>query len=668
MEEKTYYEKVLESFNRLTLVESRQQFYNTIDFSKKIEKDSDANIISEIKKFKDFADARIFKDKKPKEKEEVDLPGEGKLISIFAKEVSNEIKDKNTLFFRSSSRQIVEIGKIKCNKTEEDIYTGFMEVKPNRFITFVEKYFIPGYTSWNDTKKRYEFSSKSMSCQLSTTLLASEILQQNLPQIDRIFTIPIPIKYEGKLTFPKKGYDERFNSWLPYNAPEITDTEMSLEEAKKLLAEIYKEFCFQNRQDYVNSIASLLTPFLRGLFPSFNTRTPVFFFLANRERAGKDYLAGIGGIIYEGHSTEESPISNSENARSNNTEELRKKILAAMINGRKRLHFANNKGYINNAVFEAVTTAERYSDRLLGKNDILTFDNEIDFSLSGNVGVGFTPDFANRSRFIRLHLDIEDANSRAFDNPNLHKWLKDNRGLVLSALYSLVNNWIKNGEKEGSINFTSFPQWASICGGIMESAGYDNPCISDKETLAFGGDNETKDIKELFELCYNKFSNQWIKKNDIKNILISDDCNLFSYIDFDKKSGQTKFGNQISKFVGRVFSDIRLIVRDPTVRSSRQELKFTKDKIETNKSLIFDEIYQKNDDFKTEVTTLTEGTGNLGNLTVPSNVERGHHNIEHSEKVAKVTKVTKTELPFTDEEIKQSGYTREELNNMMDKK
>ena len=50
---------------------------------------------------------------------------------------------------------------------------------------------------------------------------------------------------------------------------------------------------------------------------------------------------------------------------------------------------SNNKGRLNNAVFEAIITAEKYSDRILGKSELLTFDNEMEFSLSGNVGIGF---------------------------------------------------------------------------------------------------------------------------------------------------------------------------------------------------------------------------------------------------------------------------------------
>jgi len=507
------------------------------------------------------------------------MPGNDKLISKFAKELSEIIYDKSKIFYRTDSKNIIEIRKIKSNCNEEDKFVGFSEVQPNRFITLIEKFMNPGLYKF-DKDTGFVFYHKSISAQLAKTLLCSEVLQEKLHKIERIFTIPIPILHNGKLTFPNKGYDKRFNSWLPHDSPEISDV-MNIDEAKEILNNILSEFCFQTNQDKTNAIAGLLTPFLRGLFSNFNIRTPVYFYIANRERAGKDYLAGITSIIYEGHVIEDPPISTSENKRSNNTEELRKKLLAAFISGRKRIHFSNNKGYINNATFESIVTSSKYSDRLLGKNELLDFDNEIDFSLSGNTGIGFTPDFANRCRFVRLFLDLEDANARKFKNPDLHSFVKTNRKNIISALYTLVNNWIDNGKKEGTVLFASFPEWARICGGIMESAGYTSPCIVDPEVLSLGGDSATRDMKLLFEICYNARKGELLTKADIANIVtIDSESNMFSHIDFEKRSGQTRFGTLISKFIGRVLSDIRLEVEDIKVRSSRQKFRFVKIKVE----------------------------------------------------------------------------------------
>jgi hypothetical protein len=494
------------------------------------------------------------------------VPHPGKLISEFAEELVSCVQDKNELFFRQEAMEIVEVTNIKKDK---DFFTGFVPIRPNRFITLIEKYINPGTYIFNAKKEQWEFKFKSISGDLANTLLQSQIIQDNLPKIERIFTIPIPILYEGKLTFPKKGYDPRFKSFLDYNSPELI--EMDIEIAKEVIESIVKEFCFQEPKDKTNAIASMITPFMRGLFSSFNVRTPLWIYIANRERAGKDYLAGINGILYEGYSLEEPPISMGEKDRGNN-EELKKKILAAMMSGRKRLHFANNKGILNNSVLEAVLTAQKYSDRVLGKNATLTFDNEIDYSLSGNVGIGFTPDLANRSKFIRLFLDIEDANSRRFDNPDLHSWVQENRGLVLSAFYTLVKTWINNGMNKGKVPFTSFHEWSDVVGGIMESAGYDNPCSPDREALLIGGDTDTSDMKRLFEICNEHWSGEsWISKKEIKELVKSSGEDIFLYYNFEKREDETI---NFTKFIGRVLSGIRLVVDNPNGRSTRQRFRF----------------------------------------------------------------------------------------------
>lgn len=514
----------------------------------------------------------LFKSEVEDSKREIELPKTGKLISEFAKEVAKELKNTREIFYRIDQREVVEIGKILHHKSCKEVYTGFASVQPNRFITLIEKHFIPGQMYYINKYVPMQFKRKSMKRETANTVLQSEILQQALPQIERIFTIPLPIIEGNKLSFPKEGYDINFGSWLPYDAPKIT--EMSLEEAKELIETMLKEFCFEKPQDKTNAIAGLLTPYLRGLLPNFNTRTPVFFYLANMEGIGKDYLAGITSIIYEGNVLQEPPVSTNENARSSSNEELRKKLLSAMISGRKRLHFANNKGYINNAVFEAITTAETYSDRKLGSNQSLKFDNEMDFSLSGNTGITYTADFVRRCIFVNQFFAEESTIKRKFENPNLHEWVKENRGKLISSLYALVNNWNEKGRPKGSLPFASFPQWAEICGGIMEAAGYKSPCVIDKESMNIGGDRDTIEMKELFEMCFEEYSDEWITMQTIKDLIL-DEGNIFGYLKLDDRSGATKLGKKISKFVGRILSDIKLEVDDKKARGSRQKLRFT---------------------------------------------------------------------------------------------
>jgi hypothetical protein len=514
------------------------------------------------------------------DKPQIIQPGTGKLISHFCREVGQHLKDKNEIFFRPGNNDIIEIGKIRLHKNGEDCYTGFQNISPSRFITKIEKYIAPCVSIYDPKKEEFKIKAKSITKELANTLLESAELQQILPQLSRIFTVPIPIIYNNKLTFANKGYDVRFSSWLPYNAPEI-NINLSLEESKSVIEEVFKEFCFSSDDPSakINAIAGLLTPFLRGLYTDFNVRTPIFCYIGNRERVGKDYCAGMTGIVYEGFALDDSPISTSENSKNNNTAELGKKILGAMLSGRKRLHFANNKGHIDNAVLEAVLTSKKWSDRMLSKNKNPTLDNEIEFSMSGNIGISYTPDFMNRARFIRLFLEQEDANARLFTNPNLHNWILENRSLILSGLYGLVRTWDEKGRPMGKVPFTSFSEWAAICGGILECCGYPSPCIQDKESVfvGVGGDTETSDMKRLFEVCFETYPNTPITKQVIRSLAHENE--LFPGIDFNNQAGAINFSNKLNKFVGRIFSNIKMIIHNPEARAPRREMIFKKDEI-----------------------------------------------------------------------------------------
>ena len=510
------------------------------------------------------------------EDNKVTLPKEGKLISEFTEECLQKI-DKTILFNRPEIRSIVEIGYKEGNGEDQ---LGFDVVAPSRFITVMEKHITPGVSVKVKDSDAWVFKKKSINKDLATTMLESEILQEGLPQMRRIFTVPTPIIREGALAFPKEGYDSRFDSWVPFNAPKINEG-ISLEDAKKTIDYMLEEFCFETEKDKTNAIASIITPFLRGLYTNFRVRTPLFMYIANRERAGKDYLADLRMLIYTGSAIEEAPLNSGSG---HNSEELRKKLLSSLVAGKRFLHFANNKGNLDSGVFEQILTSPKYEDRMLGRNEIVEVNNELEFSLSGNTGITFSADLSNRSKVIRLHLDIEDANKREFKNPDLHKWVLDNRDQVLSSIYALVKHWDNNGRPPGTVPFTSFHEWASICGGVMESCGYDNPCTADT-SLQIGGDDETAHMKELFERCYEMWPSSEITKNELlrvcqpgdgEELSLYGDNFLFPELKLEERSGQTKFGKVIHKFVGRILSGIKLSVANTGTRSTRQKYKFVK--------------------------------------------------------------------------------------------
>ena len=517
-----------------------------------------------------------LEDWKKEDLPELELPKAGKLDSEFAKEVGEIFKKKEIFFYRQDSEEIVEVGKVKGRGKDgmEVKFDGFKAITPNRFITSCEKHFTPIVENpvlVGGEIERFERKKKSMSKEKSSTLLQSSQLQELLPNISKIINFPMAMLINGKLTFPEKGFDKRFNSFLPYHCPEISKPDMTIEEAKNIIDNsIFGDFCWKkNPENKTNAIAGLITPALRGLYKSFYSRTPVIIYLANRERAGKDYCAGITGLVYNGVALEDAPINK-------NDEELDKRITGTFLSGRRRIHFSNCKGYLNSAVLEHIATASAHACRILGMNKDVSFDNDLDLSLSGNFDIKFTPDLSNRSIFVNLHLADEDANARKFVNADLHNWVLENRSLILSAIHCLIKNWIDKGSPDGSLPFASFPEWARVCGGIMESAGYGNPCKKNIDELLIGGDVQTNDMNRLAELCFNRKPNEEIKMGEIRDIA-KDEGDLYTHLDLEKNIDRQKFSRLIRGFNDRVFGGIRFKIKDEKIRGDRAEYLFFKE-------------------------------------------------------------------------------------------
>lgn len=503
------------------------------------------------------------------------LPHTGKLISQFIKDITPILIENRKIYYRPEEDTIITIKK-------ENNTTTFQPLQALDLITYLEEIIEPGIMIPDQRLKIPVFKSKSIGIELAKIILASTELKNNLPKIRIIYNVPQPILKDGKLIFPRRGYDLELESYQPEESP-IIKTDMQLEEAKKIINSIYDEFCFKSSQDKVNAIAGLLTPYIRGLYSRATVRTPVFFYDANRERAGKDYCASITSLVHYGEAIDQTPISDEKGVHD---EEFRKKILSTFRLGKRRFHSSNNKGYINSAELESVTTNENFSDRVLGTNTVVNYKNNMEFSLSANSGITYTPDLANRSIFVHLFLELEDPNKRRFSNPDLHKWVLDNRESILSSLYCFVRVWYESGCKASEMPFTSFPEWAKICGGIMEACELGNPCETNDDTFNIGGDSETKDMKKLFELCFDKFkinpeTTDWTLKKDIvqcfKSELNEDEGfkELFVWLDWFKSGTDKRFGKLFEKYVGRVFSDIKLI-RQENAKTERRTYKFVK--------------------------------------------------------------------------------------------
>ena len=196
-------------------------------------------------------------------KKELLLPGEGRPNGEFATELGMYFSDKKVLFYKPNERQVVRLAMQAVGERKDKKVLVFQPVKSTELITLIEEHFTVGIEK-HERLSNY-FVTKSLSPNNAEVTLASEAqFRANLPAIERIYSVPMPLLKDGKLAFPQKGYDPGLRSWLPLDAPEIR-TDMKLEDAKALIGRIYREF-FRGRAGPRQCHCSVLTQFCRGLY------------------------------------------------------------------------------------------------------------------------------------------------------------------------------------------------------------------------------------------------------------------------------------------------------------------------------------------------------------------------------------------------------------------
>jgi hypothetical protein len=346
-------------------------------------------------------------------------------------------------------------------------------------------------------------------------LVKAKQLTDSLPRISRILPVQIPVFDDhGKIVFPQLGYDSRFQSYTDPLGPKIMP--MDLKAARMWLFEVLRDFPFENSQSLTHALARIVTPAARALM-GWDAKGPFWIFMANRERLGKDCLNGVVATLYDGFPNEDAPLE------PRNTGETRKRITAAIIFGRARMHFANCRGHIQDAALEQAITSRVWSDRRLGESTDITLPNELELSMSGNLGVTYTPDIANRCRRIVLYFDGENPNARRFSHPDIYGWVRSHRAELLSAVMALIQNWVVAGKPPGTSPFASFPEWGAVVGGILQAAGLGDPCLADEAEAHIGGDEETNHMKVLFQLAHEKWGAKRVDLGDIIELITEEE-------------------------------------------------------------------------------------------------------------------------------------------------
>ena len=485
------------------------------------------------------------------------LPALGRSNSEFGKELGGYIAPALDLFRFSSN--VVEIATVPATDDKGAVTSRMIStIRPTALVTAVERTVETGVLREDDAGDEV-FIPKSMSEADARITLVSGVFSNALPLIRRVLDVPVPhFSDDGKIIYPNPGYDERFGTWLNPHAPKLKTMGHS-EAMRWLLNDLFGlpehgGFWWHDEQARVHALARFITPFCRGLMGW--KRTPLWIFDGNREGCGKDTCADLTHVAYTGRSIVCAPLSKECD------DEMRKRITAALMTGSRFFHLANMKGHVRYASLEAATdNSGVWEDRRLGVSETLTLPNETEFSFSAN-NATWEPDIERRCRRIRLRFTAEEINSHRYRYPDIKGWVRQHRAELLSAVAALVNEWVRQGCPPGPSPFTSFPEWGQVVGGILHCAGLPDPCLPHEDSQS-SGDQSTRAMREFYQLAFDHFGDREVLKKEFQEFVQQDEGvhEMFDWIDFSSRRGQTSFGKLIVKFDKRELGGIAFRIK-----------------------------------------------------------------------------------------------------------
>ncbi|MBU6328176.1 MAG: hypothetical protein KGQ89_11135, partial [Verrucomicrobia bacterium] len=214
-------------------------------------------------------------------------------------------------------------------------------------------------------------------------------------------------------------------------------------------------------------------------------------------------------------------------------------------------------GHVRYASLEAATdNSGVWEDRRLGASETLTLPNETEFSFSAN-NATWEPDIERRCRRIRLRFTPDDINGHRYRHHDIKGWVRQHRAELLSAIATLVHEWVRQGCPAGPTPFTSFPEWGRVVGGILQCAGLPDPCLPHEENQS-SGDQATKAMRDFFVLAFDHFGDREVLKKEFQEFIQQSEevHELFDWLDFAARRGQISFGKTLTKFDKRELGGI----------------------------------------------------------------------------------------------------------------
>jgi hypothetical protein len=315
-----------------------------------------------------------------------------------------------------------------------------------------------------------------------------------------------------------------------------------------LLNELVVDFPFASEADRTHAMGAMTLPLVREMIVG---NTPLHLIEAPSPGTGKSLLADIITIPVTGRS---APIM----TEAHHEEEWRKRLTASLSEAPTFLMIDNIRQKLDSAALSAALTTQTWSDRILGRSEVITLPVKCTWLASGNNPI-LTTEMARRT--VRIRLDSEHSRPwqrTEFKHANLRQWTLSNRNKILWCLLIMVQNWIALGCPQSSQTLGNYEQWANVIGGILENAGFEG-FLDNLDEMYDAADEETREWEEFTNLWWNEHRSNAVGIREL--FFLADDFDLM--LPFrgagNENSQKTRLGRALSQNAGRKFGPFTIV-------------------------------------------------------------------------------------------------------------
>lgn len=413
----------------------------------------------------------------------IELPRIGRPLDAFAREAAS-VCSLNGVFRRDMEVVTINQRTGQIERLDADDFRTYLE---DLAVTF-----------------KWCSAGKNQGATQEPTTMARETAQGTLKSrrfifrqrhIERVHSISQPIlRADGRIELLKEGYDAESCVLTRKNG--IVVEEVPLEAARLLLRRLLKDFPFVSELDKAVQIASMLSYYAALLLP-LNAERINFAYKANKHRSGKTLLikaaiAPVAGMtIVEPWPDTPKDLIN---------------LLDTTVNdGLPYLVLDDITGHVRSPALNAFLTANTWGFRGFHTQNKKFGAKQAVVFLSGHE-MTLQADLEGRFLECRLHVAEADSHAHRVPNPINERWLvrPEQRADICSSLWTIIRAWDAAGRPKGRTTKPGFEDWCSLFGGIVEFAGFGDPCASrpDEER----SDGEYSDMAALVGLLLEQFS------------------------------------------------------------------------------------------------------------------------------------------------------------------